>query len=103
YYNIPQKTHSLHTKSVQRSPNIVFTITDHYFLYPIILAGTPATIANGGMDFVTTAPAATTQPWLNVIPSSIVTFAAIQTSSSIKIPILFIPCSFIIISWEINL
>ena len=49
----------------------------------IILAGVPATTTPDGTFFVTTEPAATTEPWPILIPSSITAFAPIRTSSSI--------------------
>ena len=49
------------------------------FRKPIDFAGTPATIVNGGISFVTTAPAQTTAPFPIVIPCNIVLPIPIQT------------------------
>ena len=46
------------------------------------LAGTPPQMQYGGIDFETTAPAATVVPLLIVTPDKIVTLLPIQTSFS---------------------
>ena len=58
----------------------------------ILRAGTPAYTPFGSVDFVTTEPAARTQPLATVTPSRIVTFAPIHTLSFISIPLLLTPC-----------
>ncbi len=45
-------------------------------------AGLPPTIEKGGVDFVTTLPAATTLPLPKVQPERMIAFVPIQTSSS---------------------
>ena len=50
---------------------------------PIIFAGIPATNAYGGIDFVTSAFAATIHPRPNVTPANMVARVPTQTSSSI--------------------
>jgi hypothetical protein len=63
------------------------------FLLLITWAGFPATMLKGGTSLVTTAPAATMEPFPTVTPANRIELAAIQQSSSILTKERETPCS----------
>src|SRR4026207_981960 len=70
----------------------------HALRLPITRAGAPAAIEYSGISSVTTLPAPITQPFRITTPGRTITSKPNQTSSSIVIGVLVIPCSRIEIS-----
>lgn len=77
----------------QTAPDLSFSAKqEYYFRSPIFLAGTPAHISLGAIDFVTTAPAATIAPSPIVTPLSTTAFTPIHTLFPIVIAASVLGC-----------